>query len=146
MPNKRFLVDTSAWILALKPNGISEIKNQIGQLLADEILYTTGIINLELLGGTKTRKEFMRLKGHLAALDMIETDNEIWESAYDLAFKLRRRGITIPHTDILIAACGLAADATVVHVDIHFEMIRSKHKLKTENLLHHVKNINPDIE
>ena len=140
MPNKRFLVDTSAWILALKPNGVPEIKNRIGQLLSNEMLYTTGMICLELLGGTKTQKEFMRLKGHLDALDLIEIDGKIWESAYDLAFKLRRQGITVPHTDILIAACGLAADATIVHVDIHFEMLRSRNKLKTENLLHLVKN------
>ena len=62
----------------------------------------------------------------------------IWESAFDLAFKLRRKGMTIPHTDILIASCGLAVDATVVHLDRHFEMIRSKHPLKTENLLQHL--------
>ena len=56
MPAKRFLVDTSAWILALKPDGALEVRERIGQLLSDEILFTTGMINLELLGGAQNRE------------------------------------------------------------------------------------------
>lgn len=138
MPTNRFLVDTSAWIFSLKSEGPQEIRDRIGQIISDEELFTTGIIKLELLSGTKTQKEFDRLKKYLDALDIVETDGRLWESACKLAFKLRRQGITVPHTDILIATCGLAAKATIVHADAHFEMISSKSNLKTENLLHFV--------
>lgn len=138
MPTNRFLVDTSAWIFALKSEGIPEIRDRIDQIISDEEILTTGIIKLELLSGAKTEKEFDRLKKNLDALDMVETDDRLWESAYKLVFKLRRQGITVPHTDILIAACGFAAKATIVHADAHFDMIGSKSNLKTENLLHFV--------
>ncbi len=138
MPTNRFLVDTSAWIFALKSEGAQEIRDRIGQIISDEELFTTGIIKLELLSGTKTQKEFDRLKKYLDALDMVETDDRLWESAYKLAFKLLRHGITVPNTDILIAACGFVAKATIVHADAHFEMIGSKSNLKTENLVHFV--------
>ncbi len=138
MPTNRFLVDTSTWIFALKSEGIPEIRDRIDHIISDEEILTTGIIKLELLSCTKTQKEFDRLKKYLDALETIETDNRLWESSFKLAFKLRRQGITVPHTDILIAACGFAAEATVVHADTHFEMIASKSSLKTENLLHFV--------
>ena len=82
MPTNRFLVDTSAWIFALKSESAQEIRDRIGQIISDEELFTTGIIKLELLSGTKTQKEFDRLKKYLDALDMVETDDRLWESAY----------------------------------------------------------------
>lgn len=123
MPNNLFLVDTSAWLFALRKDFIPEVKDQIDHLLKENAIITTGIIKLEILGGTKTQKEFQRLKTRLDALDMVETDTALWEEAYGLAFKLRRKGITVPYTDILIAACALRTESTVVHTDAHFDLM-----------------------
>ena len=78
---------------------------------------------MELLGGTKDEKEFQRLKNRLDALEIIETNTSLWEKAYDLVFSLRRKGITVPYTDILIAASALMVDATIVHADSHFDLM-----------------------
>jgi predicted nucleic acid-binding protein len=108
MSNNSFLVDTSAWILALRKDFDPAVKERIDHLLKENALITTGMIKLEILGGTKTETEFQRLKRRLDALDSVETDTPLWEKSYDLAFKLRRKGITVPYTDILIAACARA--------------------------------------
>lgn len=140
MPNNLFLVDTSVWIFALRKDFIPEVKDRIDNLLKENAVITTGIVKLEILGGTKTEKEFQRLKTRLDALDMVETDTALWEGAYGLAFKLRRKGITVPYTDILIAECALRTEATVVHADAHFDLMANHARLKVESFVQIVRS------
>jgi predicted nucleic acid-binding protein len=135
MPNNPFLVDTSAWILALRKDFLPEAKDRIAYLLNEDAIITSGMIKLELLGGTRAEKEFQRLKTRLDALEMVKTNNSLWEKAYDLAFRLRRKGITVPYTDILIAASAIVAAATVVHADSHFDLMGPHCGLKVESFV-----------
>lgn len=139
MPNNLFLVDTSVWIFALRKDFISTIKDRVSHLLGDHVVLTSGMIKLEILSGTKTEKEFQRLKARLDALDTVETNTSLWEKAYALAFKLRRKGITVPYTDILIAACALKTESTLVHADAHFDLMANHIGLKVESLVQMVK-------
>jgi predicted nucleic acid-binding protein len=133
MPHNMFLVDTSAWLYALRKEFNPEIRNRLDQLLKENRIITVGIIKLEILGGTKSEKEFQRLKIRLDSLEECETDTSLWEKAYDLAFQLRRKGITIPYTDILIAATALAHEAILLHVDAHFDLATQFSSLKVES-------------
>jgi hypothetical protein len=135
MPNNLFLVDTSAWILALRKDFLPDVKDRVAYLLKENAIITSGMIKLELLGGTKEEKEFQRLKIRLDALEMVETNTSLWERAYDLAFSLRRKGITVPYTDILIAASALIMAATVVHADSHFDLIAHHCDIKVESFV-----------
>ena len=135
MLNKLFLVDTSAWILALRKDFLPVVKDRIAYLLKENTIITSGMVKLELLGGTKEEKEFQRLKTRLDALDLVETNNSLWEKTYELAFRLRRKGITVPYTDILVAASALVVDATVVHADSHFDLMSSHISLKVESFI-----------
>ena len=142
MTNNPFLVDTSAWLLALRKNFLPKVKDRIDHLLKEDVVITTGIVKLEILGGTKTEREFQRLKTRLDALDAVETDVELWDRAYGLAFKLRRKGVTLPYTDILIAACALNAKAIILHADAHFDLISKHIELKVESFAQDVRNLN----
>ena len=135
MSNNMFLVDTSAWIIALRKDFSPGVKERIDHLLKDNTIITTGMVKLEILGGTKTETEFQRLKRRLDALDNVELDTLLWEKSYNLAFKLRRKGITVPYTDILIAACALRTGSTVVHADAHFDLMASQIDLKVESFV-----------
>ena len=135
------MVDTSAWLLALRKNFLPKVKDRIDHLLKEDVVITTGIVKLEILGGTKTEREFQRLKTRLDALDAVETDVELWDRAYGLAFKLRRKGVTVPYTDILIAACALEVKATVMHADAHFDLISKHIELKVESFAQDVRNL-----
>jgi len=136
MPNNLFLVDTSAWLLALRKDFIPEVKDRIDRLLKEDAIITTGIIRLEILGGTKTEKDFQRLKNRFDALDSVETDNSLWQNACELGFNLRRKGVTVPHTDILITACALKTGAIIVHADKHFDLMAKHLRVKVESFLH----------
>jgi predicted nucleic acid-binding protein len=141
MPTKLFLVDTSAWLLALRKDFIPELKDRIDYLLKEDAIITTGIIRLEILRGAKTEKNFQRLKNRLDALDSIETDDATWQNACELGFKLRRKGVTVPHTDILIAACALKAGSVIVHADTHFDLMAKHLRLKAETFVHAAKGV-----
>ncbi len=140
MPNRAYLIDTSAWIFALRKQFNPFIKERINQLLKDCIVLVNGMIKLELLGGVKTDKEFRRLKSRLNALEEIEIDTTVWEIAYQIAFELRQRGVTVPYTDILIAASAIKDKAVLVHADKHFDMITRYTDLEVESWIHKVRD------
>ena len=139
MPNDAFLIDTSAWLLALRKDFIPEVKELIDCLLRDGVVITTGIIKLGIIGGAGTQDEFQRLKSRFNALDDIRTDDSIWQKACELGFELRRKGITVPHTDILIAACALQSESVIVHADTHFDLMARHAGIKVESLVHIVR-------
>ena len=135
MPNSPFLVDTSVWILALRKDFLPVAKNRLAYLLKENAIIISGMIKLELLGGTKEEKEFQRLKIRLDALPAVETNTALWERAYDVAYGLRRKGLTVPYTDILIAASALTADATIIHADSHFDSMAQHCDIKVESFV-----------
>jgi predicted nucleic acid-binding protein len=131
---KLFLIDTSAWILGLTRNSSNQIKNILTIILDKDQSATTGIIILELLQGTRTKKEYTEILSDLSALHYFEVNKEIWEKSSRLGFDLRRIGKTIPSTDLLIASVALHYNLTLLHADNHFEQIQEHVNLKTKNL------------
>ncbi|MHB1375910.1 MAG: type II toxin-antitoxin system VapC family toxin [Candidatus Humimicrobiaceae bacterium] len=127
------LVDTSAWIFALRKNPFAKLKSRIDHLLEMDDIVTLGMIKLELLGGTKTKEEFDRLKTRLDALYEILTGAKLWSSAAQLAFDLQRKGLTIPYTDILIASAAIQSEAIILHADSHYDLIAGQTELKVES-------------
>ena len=132
------LIDTSAWIFALKKSFHSFVKERIEKILMESDVAINGMIELELLGGVKTEKEYERLKSRLDALYYIETDRSLWDYASKLAIDLKRKGVHVPYADILIAASAMQEKAILVHTDAHFDAISKYSELKVESLLAHL--------
>ena len=133
------IIDTSAWIFALKKNFHPAIKERIEQILIESDVAINGIIALELLGGAKTEKEYQRLKSRLDALYYIESDKALWDLSSKLAFDLRKQGATVPYTDIFIAASAIREKAILLHADSHFDTIAKHSDLKFESLAFQLK-------
>jgi len=133
------LIDTSAWLLALKKNFHPTIKERVEKLLAENDVAINGMIELELLGGAKSEKEYNRLFIRLDSLYHIEADRPLWNIASKLAFDLKRKGVTVPYTDIFIAASALKDNAILVHADSHFDLIANQSSLKVESFVSLVK-------
>jgi len=58
MGSSLVLIDTSVWILALRKSAPPEVKDEVGHLLAENMVAIVPMIRLELLGGTKSLDEF----------------------------------------------------------------------------------------
>lgn len=139
MPNDTFLVDTSAWLFALRKDANLEIKARLDTLLREDAVAITGIIKLELLGGTRTREELRRLKSRLDALKYVPMEEPLlWDLTYEMAFNLRRKGLTIPYTDILIASAAIKEDVILLHADIHFDQVARHSKLRVESFVNRI--------
>ena len=139
MSNRPFLVDTSVWIFALRKDFVPPIKERIGELLKDHVVLINGMTKLEILGGVKTKKEFERLKTRLDSLYEVGINSMVWQIAYKIAFELRRKGITVPYTDILIAACALKSGAVLIHADRHFDLMAPHIRLDVESYVQEAK-------
>jgi predicted nucleic acid-binding protein len=134
MPDSLYLVDTSTWVEVLRPGrGSLELRARIDVLLKADAVATTGMVRMELLGGTLAESEYTRLDKHLSALHLLPTQEERWTEAARLGFQLRRQGVTIPFTDLLIAVTAVHADATLIHCDRHFDLIGARSPLKLES-------------
>ena len=129
------LIDTSAWLFALKKDFHPVIKERIEQLLVESDVAICGMIALELLGGARSEKEYLRLKSRLDGLYYIESDKVIWDLSSKLSFDLKRKGISIPYADIVIAASALKERAVLVHADSHFDSIADHTDLKVESFV-----------
>ena len=60
----------------------------------------------------------------LKSLEYIEMSEDLWIKAGELSSALRRKGKTIPFSDILIAAIALENNLSILTVDKHFEEIK----------------------
>jgi predicted nucleic acid-binding protein len=129
------LIDTSAWILALRKSPSPAVKDEVEHLLAENRVAIAPMIRLELLGGIKSVNEFNRLKSRLDALYQIPTSEANWALATQLSFKLRQQGKAIPHTDILISAAAIITGCLLLHVDRHFDLMAEHINLNVRSLV-----------
>lgn len=132
--NNLTLIDSSLWILAFKRNCSDNIRNIIGELLDKDLAATCGIILLEILPGSNNKKEYGEILEEMEALHYLEVNREVWNTAAQLGFDLRRKEITIPVTDLHIASIALYFDLTLFHADHHFEMIAKNSNLKSKQI------------
>ncbi|MBM3925574.1 MAG: PIN domain nuclease [SAR202 cluster bacterium] len=134
MNAERYLVDTSVWLEVLPPDrGTGALRQRIDELLAADRVATTGMIRLELLGGARTQEEWRRLRDLLSALHLLPVDEDHWDEASQLGFRLRRQGIAVPFTDLLVGAVAMRDGAVVLHRDRHFDLMAAHVSLKVES-------------
>ena len=129
------LIDTSVWLFALRRDFHPLIKERVEKILVTNKVAINGIIQMELLGGAKSHKEYDRLFQRLDSLYHIHADRSLWNSSSKLAFELKQKGITVPYADIFIASSALKENALLVHTDSHFDLIADHSDLKVESLV-----------
>jgi hypothetical protein len=117
------LIDTSAWVASFKKIGSQELKEFMRQTVVSGLAVTSPVIILELLQGCRSVGERDALRAKLESLDVLPITQGVWEQAYELGFSLRRKGLTIPTTDLIIAALAIENKGLLLHHDNHFEMM-----------------------
>jgi len=136
-----YLIDTSAWLWALRGDPVPAIQERLDDLLASREAAITGMVQLEVLSGKKTVAEWDDLAAELGSLRQLHTRPGTWLQAARLGSNLRRQGLTLPNADILIAAVAIENGATLVHADVHFERIAQHSELKTESYVEYLGTI-----
>jgi hypothetical protein len=114
------LIDTSAWIHALRSDGDSAVVARVRALLETGEAAWCPMVQLELWNGARGDHERRVIKEMKDDLIELEMDGPVWTIANALAQSARRTGKTIPATDILIAACARRHGVELEHADQHF--------------------------
>jgi predicted nucleic acid-binding protein len=122
LTNEPVLVDTSCWIEYFNRPG-TEVAASVEALIRDDRAAITGIVLAELSQGARSEQELSELRGALAALTWIEATGETYARAGRLAFELRRKGVTVPVTDCVIAAASEYAGGHILTLDAHFQRL-----------------------
>ena len=129
------LFDSSVWICYLRPKGWTDLKAAVQLAFVEEHVHTCPVVKAEVLIGTRDEAGFARLVGSFRALPDVTITDHVWEAATRLGYTLRRQGLTIPLTDLVIAQAAIENELVLWHVDGHFEQIRAASPLQTRSFL-----------
>ena len=122
MPDKAVLPDTCAWIDFFNGRA-TPLADSLAHALNDRDVITCGVVMYELFQGVRSVKESDMLRTAFSSLRYLEMDRDLWLSAAQISAALRGKGITLPFSDIVIAALANRHDLVVLTVDQHFQMI-----------------------
>ena len=111
--------------------------------ILENVASTNGIVRIELMGGCRSDEELNALQERLSGLESITITEEHFADAGMKHFRLRRQGITVAVTDLLIATSAQLADHTLVHAYSDFEAIRSVFPMSTINKVEEIKAWRP---
>ena len=129
------LLDTSVWIHYLRSDGGQKLKTTVKNALIEGRVLSCSVVRTEILVGSRDEKSFAKLSKHLEAVPGILIDGAVWEGAARLGYTLRKKGITIPLSDLLIAEAAMQRGVVLWHADNHFEEIRTIAPLHTRSFL-----------
>lgn len=128
--NDLVLVDTSAWICFFSRRGFGELKKDLSILLDEDRAATAGPILVELIQGTRTTEEKETIQSLLRGIRWFPISDDHWHKAAEMAFALRRKGITSSAFDTLIAVLAIDYQCILLHKDSHFDLIARHSSLK----------------
>lgn len=117
----RILADTSVWIEFFKAD--SKKGDTLAALLAKNNACTCGIVLCELMQGIKSEAEKASILSILSELPYIEMTTALWQEAAGLSQTLKKKGLTLPLSDIFIASIAIARNLSIFTLDKHFEQI-----------------------
>ena len=132
METALILVDSSVWIDYYRPQGSALLKERIQTELRRGTVATIGLIVVEVLQGAPTPTALANLQEHFLGYHWLDITQHVWLEAAHLSTRLRRAGLTLPATDVVIAAAALHYQCSLWHHDEDFSrMARHESGLHT---------------
>ncbi|AYO31344.1 PIN domain-containing protein [Biomaibacter acetigenes] len=117
----KVLIDTSIWIEYFRGN--SEITNIVDLLIDEDRAVIVGPVISELIQGVKDKTKAEELITNIKALPYIDIRKSDWIDIGLFSFRLRKKGLTIPFTDTIIAAVAIKYHLSMYSIDKHFDYI-----------------------
>jgi predicted nucleic acid-binding protein len=116
------VVDSTIWIDFFR--GRNEPgRAALRQLIRAQQAVLSGMALAEVLQGIRSPQEASLVQSQFASTPYLETTKETWIRVGSLSAELRRKGLTIPLTDLVIAVLAMEHDAEVFTTDPHFDKI-----------------------
>lgn len=116
------VVDTSVRVEFLR-GGKGGNPGAVEDLVRSSQSVTCGMVLAELLAGVRNASERNQLQEALAGLDYVETREQTWRRAGELAAELRSKGRALPTSDLIVAAPAIEHGLSVFTTDGHFRHV-----------------------
>lgn len=116
------IADTSLWIEYFK-GGDEPARAGLRTLIRSEQAVLVGVVLAELLQGCRSSEDVDTILSNLAGLRFLDTTFSTWKRAGELSASLRRKGVTLPFSDLIIGALAIEHGYRVYTLDTHFKHI-----------------------
>lgn len=77
----------------------------------------------EVLQGIRSDSEKNKILSILSTLPYVEMTKKLWQSAAELSVLVKKNGVNLPLSDILIAAIAIKNDLSIYTLDNHFTQV-----------------------
>lgn len=109
----------------LRPDGDPAVRSRVEAALTTGQACWCPLVRLELWNGASGQQEQKVLRHFARTLPELPIDERVWQMACDLARRARAQGVTVPSTDVIIAACAQRHDTALESADTDFELLAS---------------------
>lgn len=113
------IADTSAWITLLKDPG-PPVGREMSSLTDVGHIDLIGPVLTELLQDARSERDLEFLSFNLAGLQFLDTDQQVWNLAGRINFRLRREDREMSFTDLMIAAASIRHQIPLFTTDSGF--------------------------
>ena len=113
------LIDTSSWVEYFRERE-SEAGDNVEVLVLSGEAAWCDITLVELWHGVRGAKEKRELAEMENEVELIPVNAAVWRLSSKLALRCREKGITVPLSDIITAACAATHGLELEHCDKHF--------------------------
>ena len=127
------LIDSSAWIEFYHHSGSNIVKDAVEEAISNDVAAVNGVITVEILSFITNPRHYESVSQDFGAFHWIGSSRSVFKAAASLGRELRAKGLTIPATDLIIAATALEHKTQLLHLDRHFEQIAEHCDLRTIN-------------
>ena len=120
---QKVLIDSSVWIDYFR-KGKSKVEEQVNLLLDEDKVALCGMVELEILQGLRGNEQAI-IQDLFSVLHYIEAQRSDFINAGLILNDLRKKGITIPSSDCLIAAQCIQHKLALFTLDNDFKHVRN---------------------
>ena len=113
------LIDTSSWVEYFRERESAAGDNVELLVLSGEAAWCD-ITLVELWHGVRGTKEKRELAEMENEVELIPVNAAVWRLSSKLALRCREKGVTVPLSDIITAACAATHELELEHCDKHF--------------------------
>jgi predicted nucleic acid-binding protein len=124
-----YFIDTSVWIEYLRDPD-SKYGDLIDTLIDEDRIFVNGIVLAELLVGAGNRVEADRLASAMSGLKFLPGGRDAFLAAGRKGQTLRKKGITVPLSDVIIASDCIDQGLVLIESDKHYAAIAAILPLK----------------
>jgi len=120
---QQVLIDSSVWINYFR-KGKSKVEEHVNLLLDKDRVSLCGMVELEILQGLRENEQVI-IQDLFSVLHYIDAQRSDFINAGLILNDLRKKGITIPSSDCLIAAQCIHHKLTLFTLDNDFKQVRN---------------------